>query len=69
MRCEYLQNPLGIDVLQPRLNWILTLTNRGDHQTAYQVLVASTPAILAQNQSDIWNSGKVVSDQSVARCI
>ncbi|MDB6121104.1 MAG: putative alpha-L-rhamnosidase [Pedosphaera sp.] len=65
MRCEHLQDPLGIDVVKPRLSWILTSTNRGCHQTAYQVLVASSPAILAQNQGDMWSSGKVVSDQSV----
>ncbi len=65
LRSEHLQNPLGIDVTKPRLSWISTLTQRGAHQTAYQVLVASSPAVLAQNQGDLWNSGKVVSDQSV----
>ena len=63
--CENLQNPLGIDVTAPRLSWLNHLPERGGGQTAYQVLVASSPAILAQNQGDLWNSGKVVSDQSV----
>jgi alpha-L-rhamnosidase len=63
--CEDLQNPLGIDVTLPRLSWINHLPERGGGQSAYQILVASSPAILAQNQGDLWNSGKVVSDQSV----
>ena len=40
-------------------------TRRGDHQTAFQVLVSSSPTILAQDQGDLWNSGVIVSDQSV----
>ena len=65
LRCEYLQDPLGIDVTQPRLSWILTSDQRGQKQTAYQVLVASTPDLLAKDQGDLWDSGKVVSDQSI----
>ncbi|MDB6063807.1 MAG: alpha-rhamnosidase [Pedosphaera sp.] len=65
LRCEHLQNPLGLDVLKPRFNWMLNLPQRGAHQTAYQILVASSPAILAQNQGDLWNTGETVNDQSV----
>jgi len=38
---------------------------RGQKQTAYQVLVASTPELLAKDQGDLWDSGKVKSDQSI----
>jgi len=65
LRCEYLDNPLGIDVTAPRLSWTLESSARGARQTAYQVLVASTPALLAADQGDRWDSGKVASDQSV----
>jgi alpha-L-rhamnosidase len=65
LRCEHVQNPLGIDVSWPRLSWVMNSTQRGDHQTACQILVASSPTILAQNQGDLWNSGAIVSDQSV----
>jgi alpha-L-rhamnosidase len=37
---------------------------RGAKQTAYQVLVASTPEKLAADQGDLWDSGKVPTDQS-----
>ena len=43
MRCEYLVKPLGIDVRQPRFAWVLGHTERGQKQTAYQVLVATRP--------------------------
>ncbi|HWD91571.1 MAG TPA: family 78 glycoside hydrolase catalytic domain [Verrucomicrobiae bacterium] len=65
LRCEHLQNPLGIDVTMPRLSWMMNSTNRGARQTAYQILVTSSPALLAQDTGDLWNSGVIVSDQSV----
>jgi alpha-L-rhamnosidase len=65
LRCEHLQNPLGIDAIQPRLSWVLEASERGVRQTAYQILVASTEAILKSGQGDLWDSGKVSSDQSV----
>jgi len=66
-RCEYLANPLGLDVRQPRLSWKLVGTDpagRGQGQRAYQVLVASRQDMLAQNNGDLWDSGMTKSDQS-----
>ncbi len=65
LRCEYLANPLGIDVLQPRLSWKLESRWRGQKQTAYQILVASSEKLLQDDQADLWDSGKVASDQSI----
>ena len=68
LRCEYLTDPLGIDVRQPRMSWRLTAVDaqaRGQKQTAFQVLVASTKALLDQDQGDLWDSGTVSLDQSV----
>ena len=65
MKCEYLDNPPGIDVTAPRLSWVLASDERGVRQTAYQVLVASSSALLEQDTGDRWDSGKVASDQSV----
>jgi alpha-L-rhamnosidase len=67
-RCEYLVNPLGLDVQQPRLSWKLAAVDpqaRGQKQTACQVLVASTRALLDEGRGDLWDSGLVASDQSV----
>jgi alpha-L-rhamnosidase len=64
LRCEYLENPLGLETTNPRLSWIITSDARGQQQTAYQVLVASSESLLNQNVGDLWSSGKVPSDQS-----
>ncbi len=65
LRCEFLSNPLGIDVLQPRLSWVMTSRVRGERQTAYQIMVASTEALLKAGHADLWNSNKIGSDQSI----
>ncbi len=54
LTCEYAANPLGLDVAQPRFSWTLHSDQRGQVQTAYQILVA-----------DKWDSGKVDSNRSV----
>jgi alpha-L-rhamnosidase len=64
LRCEYLIEPMGVDTLNPRLSWIIVSDRRGEKQTAYQVLVASSQGLLAENRADLWNSGKVASDES-----
>ena len=66
LRCEYRQNPMGIDVTEPRLSWIVTATGRGQRQTAYQILVASTSENLNRNEADLWDSGQVKSDETTA---
>ena len=63
--CEYATNPLGIDTAQPRLSWVLGSNRRGVMQKAYQVLVASSPERLAADAGDLWDSGRVQSDESV----
>ena len=65
LSCERLNNPLGLDVACPQLSWILESDTRGQKQTAYQILVASSPEALKNNQADHWDSGKVLSDQSI----
>lgn len=63
--CEYRNNPLGIDVIEPRLGWQMQTERSGARQTAYRVLVASSPDLLNDRQGDLWDSGRVDSDQSV----
>ena len=65
LRCEYLENPLGIDRTTPRLSWWMVDGRRGAVQTAYQVLVASGAELLKADKGDLWDTGKVVSDQSI----
>ncbi len=65
LTCEYLENPLGIDIVNPRLSWQLQSGQRGEKQTAYHLIVASSQENLDKNIGDLWDSGKVNSDQSI----
>jgi alpha-L-rhamnosidase len=65
LRCEYKVDPLGIDRARPRLSWTMLGTQADQEQTAYQILVASSPELLAAQQGDLWNSAKQATDQSV----
>jgi alpha-L-rhamnosidase len=65
LTCEYQTNPLGIDVLQPRLSWQMHSDRRGARQTAYRILAASSEEKLQSNTGLLWDSGKVESDQSI----
>jgi alpha-L-rhamnosidase len=65
LTCEYRTNPLGIDVTGPRLSWKLKGDQAGLRQAAYRILAATAPALLAQGQADLWDSGQVASDASV----
>lgn len=62
---EYATNPLGIDVIKPRLSWQLQSSERGQYQTAYRIQVASSESNLLAGIADVWDTGKVDSDQSV----
>jgi len=64
LRCEYMTNPLGIDIARPRLSWELRDDRRGARQSAYQIQVATDEAALHKGAADLWDSGKVASDQS-----
>ena len=64
LRCENLTNPLCIDAERPRLSWTLASSERAKSQSAYRILVASSPELLAEETGDLWDSGRVESAQS-----
>jgi len=63
--CEYHHNPIGIDVLLPRLSWQLQSEEKNVKQTAYEIRTALSENDLGKTSRQLWNSGKVLSDQSV----
>ncbi len=65
LNCEYRANPLGVDSAQPELSWTLQSPERGARQTAYQILAASSESLLKEDKGDLWDSGKVISDESI----
>jgi len=62
LRCELARDPLGVDVARPRLGWQVASPARGERQTAWQVLAASSPELLARDRGDLWDSGQVAGD-------
>ncbi len=65
LRCEYLENPLGMDEPRPRLSWQVRDPRRGAAQRAYQVRVATSKRLLEEGSADVWDSGKVESDRTI----
>jgi alpha-L-rhamnosidase len=62
LKCEYAENPLGIDVRKPRLSWVLKSNRRGSKQTAYQIIVSRREDKQSPGEGDLWDSGKVAAD-------
>ncbi len=64
LKCDSLVEPLGIDTANPVLSWRLQDKTWGAKQTAYEILVSSMPDMSGAKKADIWDSGRVVSEQS-----
>ena len=65
LRCDYAVNPLGVESPAPRLFWKLQADERGQRQTACEILAASSPEKLAHDQGDLWDSGRVASAETI----
>ncbi|HEX8524974.1 MAG TPA: family 78 glycoside hydrolase catalytic domain [Tepidisphaeraceae bacterium] len=65
LRTEGRIAPLGIDAPQPRFSWLIDAGGKADHQTAYQILVASSADRLEFGKADLWDSGQVNSSENV----
>ncbi|MCA0757848.1 family 78 glycoside hydrolase catalytic domain [Paenibacillus sp. N4] len=64
LKVESAINPIGIDADAPRFSWIMESGVRGQKQSAYQVIVSSSPANLEAGTGDVWDSGRIESDVS-----
>lgn len=64
LRCEYRDQPLGIDHPAPRLSWLLDSKTRGAKQSAFRILVSDNAEDLEKEQGDLWDSGKIESAQN-----
>jgi len=66
LRCEYRREPLGLQDPQPRLGWGFQATNpkaKGQRQTAYQILVSTSPEGLNVGKARLWDTGRVDSSK------
>lgn len=60
LRCEYLENPIGIDETRPRLSWKLQSRKHSAKQTAYQIQCSREIDFTTK----IWDTSKIQSSQS-----
>jgi alpha-L-rhamnosidase len=65
LECESLTTPLGMDTAKPQLSWKIQDSRSGARQTAYEIQVASKAELLAGGKGDVWDSGRVESDNSL----
>jgi alpha-L-rhamnosidase len=64
LRCEYLENPIGIGETQPRLSWWLDDERPAEIQTGYHILAARRAELLEDDVGDLWDSGRVESSST-----
>ena len=58
-RCEYRNNPLGVDDAKPNLSWELQSTQKNVMQTAYRIIVSDDSTLLENNKGNFWDSKKI----------
>lgn len=63
LRAEYKHNPF-LDDRSPRISWELESKKYNQHQSAYQVIVASSPEKLSKGEGDLWDTGKLRSSET-----
>ena len=59
LRCEHLENPVGLDESTPRFSWQLRDPRTGARQSAYEIEVISAGG------SHLWTSGHIAGDDSL----
>jgi hypothetical protein len=65
LRCEYRNNPLGVDAAKPTLSWEVVSSQQNILQTAYRVLVADDEELLQKNIGNAWDSKRVNTSASI----
>lgn len=66
LKCDYLVNPMGIGNVNPSLSWQSSTSQINYLQTAYQIIVSTSPTFLTEKKCDVWNSGKISGGESVS---
>ncbi len=64
LRCEHVENPIGITEAAPRLSWWATLlpsasASTNQSVTSYEIIVASSSASVMKGVGDMWDTGRV----------
>ncbi len=61
---DLMNQPYGIDSANPAMSWIVNDADNDEVQTAYQILVADSLANINADNGNVWDSGKVESNES-----
>ena len=63
--CELLRKPAAAVITDssPEFGWIFPQS--GNEQSAYRILVASSPHLLKENSADLWDSKKISNNSSI----
>ncbi|MFB9276620.1 alpha-L-rhamnosidase [Cohnella cellulosilytica] len=64
LRCEYNDNPLGVQTHVPRFSWELLSSRRGRRQAAYRIVVSEREADALAGVGELWDSGRVDSAET-----
>lgn len=65
LTCEYLENPLGIDMAKPRLSWNFTSAAQNQFQTAYEILVSENEKDSKLLKGNCWQTSKIISTENI----
>jgi alpha-L-rhamnosidase len=65
LRCEYMSNPLGLDIVVPRFGWTFLSGERNQRQSAYELIVGDSEKGIQRLKGNVWESGKVNSSQNI----
>lgn len=65
LRCEYLTEPIGIDVSIPRFSWRIE-SAKSFTQEYYQIEIATSKELLQNGKADVWNSGRIAGNKMLA---
>ena len=65
LQCEYEPKPLGVEAEHPQFSWQLFSAKRNVLQSAYRILVADDSMLLQKNIGNVWDTKKVISNQSI----
>lgn len=65
LKCEQAENPLWVETSAPRFSWQIYADGRNFVQGGYEILVADDRDMLARDKGNVWESGKVKSDNSL----
>ncbi len=66
--CEYMQNPIGLDMQNPRFSWCYLNDSSEKNQKAYRILVSDEKEQLDKGMGNLWDSGMKESRESANVC-